>query len=237
MYLGQAGLEVEIARDGVTGLARAQRPGVDLVILDWMIPGLNGQEVCRRLRAVSAVPILMPTARTSDGDCLGGFETGADDYVPKPFSPREVVARVQVLLRVAMPGSSGPPPIRIGALTIDVLRRQVEMDGREVALTRRSFIFSRRSRDIRAERCARSCWRARSDPTPTASLEPSIGTSPTCAAARARPLATLHRHGTRHGVSHAGGRRRWRRVCGVSLGTVDMSSLQARLRERVTVRG
>jgi len=141
LYLEHAGYAVDVVRDGAGGLARAQAPDVALVILDWMLPALSGQEVCRRLRAVSRVPILMLTARTSEDDRVRGLEIGADDYVPKPFSPREVVARVQALLRragaAATPGA--PPPIRIGALEIDVLHRRVTVDDRDIALTPTEF--------------------------------------------------------------------------------------------------
>src|SRR5688572_22436626 len=95
LYLQQAGLNVAVARDGVTGLDLARATDVGAVVLDLMIPGISGLEVCRRLRASSTVPILMLTARTSENDRLTGFDLGADDYVAKPFSPREVVARVQ----------------------------------------------------------------------------------------------------------------------------------------------
>jgi two-component system response regulator RegX3 len=108
LYLEHAGYSVTTATDGREGLALARQPGVALVILDLMIPGLSGQQVCRALRETSRVPILMLTARTSEDDRVAGLEMGADDYVPKPFSPREVVARVQALLRRA--GELGAPP-------------------------------------------------------------------------------------------------------------------------------
>lgn len=101
LYLEHAGYSVVTAADGREGLALARQPGVALVILDLMIPGMSGQQVCRALREISRVPILMLTARTSEDDRVAGLEMGADDYVPKPFSPREVVARVQALLRRA----------------------------------------------------------------------------------------------------------------------------------------
>ena len=106
-YLEHAGFDVSATGDGVEGLARAQAPDVALVILDWMVPGMSGPEVCRRLRAVSTVPVLMLTARTAEDDRVRGLETGADDYVPKPFSPREVVARVQALLRRSPAATGG----------------------------------------------------------------------------------------------------------------------------------
>jgi DNA-binding response OmpR family regulator len=137
LYLEHAGYAVENVSDGRQGLERARRPGVALVVLDWMIPGLNGQELCRQLRAVSTVPILMLTARTSEDDRVRGLETGADDYVPKPFSPREVVARVQALLRRSggAAGGAGRPPLRLGELEIDEWRRRVRVGDRVISLT------------------------------------------------------------------------------------------------------
>jgi DNA-binding response OmpR family regulator len=106
-------------------------------VLDWMLPGLSGQEVCRRLRASSNVPILMLTARTSEDDRVCGLDSGADDYVPKPFSPREVVARVQALLRRAGHGAVArlPPPLRVGDLEVDSFRREARVAGERLALT------------------------------------------------------------------------------------------------------
>jgi two-component system response regulator AdeR len=131
----------ERVADGRAGVTRASDPAVALVILDWMIPGLNGQEVCRQVRSRSTVPILMLTARTSEADRVRGLQTGADDYVPKPFSPREVVARVEALLRRARPaaGASVPAPLRIGRLEVDGFRREARLDGRAVALTPTEF--------------------------------------------------------------------------------------------------
>ena len=140
-YLGQAGFSVTATANGVEGLRLAQSPGVALVILDWMVPGMSGPEVCRRLRAVSAVPVLMLTARTTEDDRVHGLETGADDYVPKPFSPRELVARVQALLRRS-PGAGGGPvraATTVGNLDVDHFRREVRVGGRAVALTPTEF--------------------------------------------------------------------------------------------------
>lgn len=141
LYLEQAGFAVERARDGVAGLALAQRPEVALVILDLMIPGLSGQEVCRRLRKTSRVPILMLTARVSEDDRVAGLQMGADDYVAKPFSPREVVARVEALLRRAGEPAASPQPdtLRRGALEIDRWSRRVLVAGRVVSLTPTEF--------------------------------------------------------------------------------------------------
>jgi len=140
LYLEQAGLDVTVAEDGVTGLRIAAAPDVGVVVLDLMIPGMAGLEVCRRLRQSSTVPILMLTARASEDDRLAGFDVGADDYVPKPFSPREVVARVQALLRRGGPSATAPATATtIGELEVDWWARQARMAGRAVALTATEF--------------------------------------------------------------------------------------------------
>ena len=141
LYLEHAGHTVAVVRDGSNGLQRAQQPDVSLVVLDWLLPGLNGHDVCHRLRAVSSVPILMLTARTSEDDRVRGLEGGADDYVPKPFAPREVVARVQALLRRAGGQAEAPraDPVRVGDLEVDVWRRQVRVRGEAVDLTVTEF--------------------------------------------------------------------------------------------------
>jgi len=140
-YLEHAGFDVIATSNGADGLARAQAPDVAVVILDWMVPGMNGPEVCRRLRAVSTVPVLMLTARTAEDDRVRGLETGADDYVPKPFSPREVVARVQALLRrsPAASGRATRPPTSVGALEVDHFKREVRLAGTLVTLTPTEF--------------------------------------------------------------------------------------------------
>ena len=138
LYLQQAGFEVVTARDGATGLQLASAADAGLVVLDLMIPGLTGLDVCRRLRASSTIPIVMLTARVAEADRLAGFDAGADDYVPKPFSPKEVVARVQAVLRRTAPAApTAPTPIAIGDLQIDLWARQVRLAGRAVALSRR----------------------------------------------------------------------------------------------------
>ncbi len=140
LYLEQAGFEVAVARDGPSGLALATSPGVTLIVLDLMIAGLSGQEVCRRIRAVSTVPIIMVTARVSEDDRVAGLELGADDYVPKPFSPREVVARVQALLRrTGRPQADAEQSIVAGDLELNVWARHVRVRGRSVALTPTEF--------------------------------------------------------------------------------------------------
>ena len=140
LYLTRAGYETVIARDGVRGLELASGKGVALLILDLMIPGISGHEICKRLRQTSTLPIMMLTARTSESDQVAGFDLGADDYVPKPFRPREVVARVQALLRrTSLEPTEPPPPIVVGSLEINCWGRSVRLRGEVVALTRTEF--------------------------------------------------------------------------------------------------
>jgi DNA-binding response OmpR family regulator len=139
-YLQHAGHEVTLSRDGREGLALAQAGGHALVILDVMIPGLGGVDVCRQLRRTSQVPVLMLTARTTEDDRIRGFETGADDYVGKPFSPREVVCRVQALLRRGAPvDEARPSAVAYGDIVIDRWAHDVRVDDRRLSLTRTEF--------------------------------------------------------------------------------------------------
>jgi DNA-binding response OmpR family regulator len=134
------GFRVEIAADGISGvdLCRAFRP--DLVVLDLMLPGLGGLEVCRRIQRDTRVPVLMLTARDSEADLEVGLGVGGDDYVTKPFSPRELVARVRALLRRAEGGGDlGEEPIRVAGLAIDPATRATSRDGRRANLTPREF--------------------------------------------------------------------------------------------------
>jgi DNA-binding response OmpR family regulator len=140
MYLEHAGYEPSVASDGINGLEMACGKDVALVILDLMIPGISGHEVCKRLRQKSTVPILMLTARASEDDRVTGLDIGADDYVTKPFHPREVVARVHALLRRLSPQQlAPPPPIVIGDLEINSWGRTVSLRGQSVALTPTEF--------------------------------------------------------------------------------------------------
>jgi len=135
LYLRDAGYEVDTAADGRAGLERAGSGEHDLVILDLMLPGLEGVEICRRLRRVSRLPLIMVTARTTEEDRVLGLQLGADDYVTKPFSPRELVARVQAVLRRAAAGAPAGEVLRFGDLCIDLPRQRVEVDGRSSDLT------------------------------------------------------------------------------------------------------
>lgn len=142
-YLEVAGFAVIEAADGATALRLAATTPPDLVVLDLMLPGIDGMEVCRRLRAESTIPILMLTAKTEEEDKLAGFGLGADDYVTKPFSPREVVVRVQALLRrveaLRVPAMVLDDTLRIGGLVIRPQLRQVERDGAVLDLTAKEF--------------------------------------------------------------------------------------------------
>ncbi|NLE08962.1 MAG: response regulator, partial [Dehalococcoidales bacterium] len=118
MYLSRDGYKVFTASNGLEALDSARKNRPDLIVLDLMLPGMNGLDVCRTLREESDVPIIMLTARSTDDDKLIGLETGADDYVTKPFSPRELAARVRVVLR-RMPGERGPEEITHGDITVN----------------------------------------------------------------------------------------------------------------------
>lgn len=134
--LRQEGFRVETAPDGETGLTAARAHSPDLVILDLMLPGVSGWEVCRALRKTSNVPILMVTARAEEMDRVLGLELGADDYVTKPFSTREVIARVRAILRRAAPAETQVEQLLTASgLEMDVARRLVRVDGRDVSLS------------------------------------------------------------------------------------------------------
>ncbi len=137
-YLVAAGFVVIVAPDGPQGLALTRKERPDLVVLDLMLPGMDGLDVCREIRRESSVPIIMLTARVEETDKLIGLALGADDYLTKPFSPRELVARVRVILRRAA-GSEPPELIRAGELSLDRTRYQAELGGRSMDLTPTEF--------------------------------------------------------------------------------------------------
>jgi DNA-binding response OmpR family regulator len=140
-YLGRHEIEVTVAADGERGLAALRRGRFDVVLLDVMLPGIDGLEVCRRLRGApewAALPIVMLTARGEDVDKIVGLELGADDYLAKPFNPRELLARVRAVLRR---GGAEAPRSRFvaGGLVVDFDAREVTVDGRRVVLTHHEF--------------------------------------------------------------------------------------------------
>ncbi len=151
LYLKNDGFTVVIAKDGADGLALHAREQPDLVILDIMLPAIDGFEVCKRIRAWSKTPILMLTARISEEDRIAGLDLGADDYLVKPFSPRELVSRVRAILRRTglsdtsafsneqAPAAAKNEVLRFPGLTLDLPARRVEVNGVEIALTPTEF--------------------------------------------------------------------------------------------------
>ena len=137
-YLSDFGYHVRHALDPAAGLAKIESRPPDLVILDIMLPGMNGFEVLKRLRQTSRVPVIMLTARGDLADRVTGLELGADDYLPKPFEPRELVARIQAVLRRAQPAATDRIQ-RFGRLAVDFGRRQVLLDNRDAGLTTNEF--------------------------------------------------------------------------------------------------
>jgi DNA-binding response OmpR family regulator len=138
-YLRARGYQVDICGDGEAGLRAQGRADYDVVVLDVMLPGIDGLEVCRRIRARSQVPILMLTARGDDMDRIVGLELGADDYLPKPFNPRELLARLTAILRRARPSVVTTEVLRVGPLEIDRAAREVRVHGQRKELTGRQF--------------------------------------------------------------------------------------------------
>jgi two-component system, OmpR family, response regulator RegX3 len=138
--LEREGYEVEAAEDGEAALARARATPFDAIVLDVMLPGRAGTDVCREIRATSSVPIVMLTARTTEVDRVVGLELGADDYVSKPFSMAELVARVRAILRRRdLDRAEGGQVRRLGALELDFRRHEVRVDGQRVDLTPMEF--------------------------------------------------------------------------------------------------
>jgi len=139
IYLEQAGFSVESAEDGQEALTRARHLRPALLVLDLMLPGLDGWEVCRRLRSESDVPIIMLTARSDEVDRIVGLELGADDYVTKPFNPRELVARVRAVLRRYQKSVQPGRAVTVGQLNIDPASREAHLGDRTLKLRPREF--------------------------------------------------------------------------------------------------
>jgi len=139
-FLKREGFQVECAHDGHSGLEKALQAGVDLVVLDVMLPGIDGFEILRRLRHQSKVPVIMLTARGEDVDRIVGLELGADDYLPKPFNPRELAARMRAVLRRYEPRTDGASGrLEINGVTIDPGTREVTSGGKRVEVTTFEF--------------------------------------------------------------------------------------------------
>jgi two-component system response regulator RegX3 len=137
--LGREGFDVVEAADGAEGLAAYDRSGADIVLLDLMMPGIPGTEVCRQLRQRGPVPVIMLTARDSEIDKVVGLELGADDYVTKPFSHRELVARIRAVLRRGQDVELVPEVVEAGGVRMDVERHEVAVDGQPVRLALKEF--------------------------------------------------------------------------------------------------
>jgi two-component system alkaline phosphatase synthesis response regulator PhoP len=143
-YLKKAGFLATVVASGREVMPLVKRDSPDLVVLDLMLPGLDGLQLCRAIRAdanTSAVPIIMLTAKAEESDRIIGLELGADDYITKPFSPNEVVARIKALLRRAHRVAPADSRLSYGGLTVDVDRHVVKIDGEEVKLTAKEFLL------------------------------------------------------------------------------------------------
>lgn len=198
------GYHVEVAHDGHRGVALCEQLRPDLVVLDVMLPGIDGHEVCRRIQRERAVPVLMLTARDDETDVLVGLGVGADDYLTKPFSMRVLLARVAALLRrverAAQAASvDGLPPLIVGELTVDPARREVLLAGTPVALTVTEFdllthLARRPGQVLSRETLLREVWGYHPD-TPTRAVDSHV-------AALRRKLGH-ERIRTAHGVGYA----------------------------------
>lgn len=134
LYLSRDGYRVLTANDGPEALRLAQESHPDLIVLDLMLPGMSGLDICRTIREESDVPIIMLTARTADEDKIAGLGLGADDYVTKPFSPRELAARVRAVLR-RLPGERGPDEIKNGEIAVNFRKHEAYLEGKPLNLT------------------------------------------------------------------------------------------------------
>ena len=139
LYLERDGYQVEEARNGQEALSKQSAANPDLIILDLMLPDIDGFEVCRQIRRKSNVPIMMLTARKEDVDKIVGLEMGADDYLTKPFNPRELVARVKAIMRRFQTGLQPSDVIEMGKLRIDIPRHEATIDGKPINLRTKEF--------------------------------------------------------------------------------------------------
>ncbi|MEX0426853.1 response regulator [Nocardioides sp. DS6] len=137
--LRKEGFEVAVAEDGADALKEFDRNGADIVLLDLMLPGIPGTEVCRQIRATSSVPVIMVSAKDDEVDKVVGLELGADDYVTKPYSPRELVARIRAVLRRGQEPDLAPATLEAGPVRMDVERHVVTVDGQEQRLPLKEF--------------------------------------------------------------------------------------------------
>ncbi len=178
-YLEREGCIVEVRADGEAGLEAALADPPDLVVLDLMLPGLDGLEVCRRIQALAPVPVVMLTAKGDETDRIIGLELGADDYVSKPFSPRELVARIKAVLRRAnaplTPVGPGSTLLEAGPVTIDVSAHEARRNGELLPLTAREFellVFLVRHprRAFRREEILERVWGSRYGDTSTVTV-------------------------------------------------------------------
>ena len=164
--LKEAGYEIDAARSGREALALLRRRPPDLLILDLMLPDVSGTEICRQVRSdarLAGIPVLMLTAKSEEVDRIVGFELGADDYVTKPFSPRELVLRVRALLRRASGEGEGAEVLEHGAVRLDVDRHRCQVDGDDVELTAKEFrlletLMRRPGRVMSRERLLDEVW-------------------------------------------------------------------------------
>ncbi len=138
-YLVQEGFTVSSVASGEAALARIEREPVRLVVLDLNLPDMDGLDVCRRIRARSSVPVVMLTARDEEADRLAGLGAGADDYIGKPFSPKELVARMKAVLRRSEPAAGDEPMLTLGDVAVDRVGREVTVDGATVELRPKEF--------------------------------------------------------------------------------------------------
>mgnify|MGYP002682336463 CR=1 FL=1 len=165
--LRSEGFDVEIAVDGLDGLSKYRAFGPDLIVLDLMLPKLSGLDLCRTVRKESSIPIIMLTAKTEEIDRVVGLELGADDYVPKPFSVRELIARVRAILRrmESARGEGDNTRLQAAGISMDVVRRRVSVDGQMVHLPLKQFellrvLMSNADRVVSREELFRSVWDA-----------------------------------------------------------------------------